>query len=313
MPKLIIEKVAFQAIIIDSGRQASQAAGFTQSGPMDIEAYQWGQWLCRHEVGEAAIEFIGSLHVTCGFSGAIAVTGPACTVKINDQAQTAWQTLKVNAGDCVKIEPQKLGTRHYLTVCGGLDVPLFQGSACTVSREGLGGLNCDGTALKPGDVIPCNNSTFINTELPLHEQPKYQSSIVVDVIPGYQDSWFSTVCQRRFYTSEYHLSGQIDRMGYRLEGPDVPASSYTLRSEAIALGAIQVPPDGQPIVMMRDRQTLGGYPKLGCIAQYDIWRFSQLVPGDSVCFQVVDMDTARANFLLKQVYQQRLVQKVQNT
>ena len=165
---------------------------------------------------------------------------------------------------------------------GFLIEPSF-GSTATVVREGVGGLT--GDKLQAGDKLPCPEVLQRKRlYLPLERQPHYQGMTTVRVIPGYQQSSFSRLQQRRFFSHAYTVSDRCDRMGYRLEGPAISCDIDGMLSEGICFGAIQIPADGQPIVLLNDRQTIGGYPKLGSALSLDAARLAQLRPGDTVHF-----------------------------
>ncbi len=295
-----VRQAGFATILVDSGRSGTQRFGFSESGPMDHDAYWWANWLCGNTAGTAAFEVMGDAEFVSHIDVQCAVTGPSADVMVNQQARPRWTTLDIREGDVVSVKTEKPGQRSYLAFAAHWAVESVIGSVCTVAREHLGGLSGTGDALQPGDTVamqPANPR--IIRQLNKEFQPNYDLSLPISVVSGYQHNAFSRAARSLFYNSDYRISNKISRMGYRLSGAAVACDSRSLRSEGINLGAIQVPPDGQPIVMMRDRQTLGGYPKLGCIALIDINRFAQAVPGDVVTFRQTDMNTARAAYLLK--------------
>jgi allophanate hydrolase subunit 2 len=124
--------------------------------------------------------------------------------------------------------------------------------------------------------------------------PRYQAAVTLRVVAGYQAAEFSVEALGVFYGSTFQVSPRSDRMGYRLEGNAMAAPAGERFSEGIAYGAVQVPPDGQPIVLLNDRQTIGGYPKLGTVLSLDCWKLAQCVPGMPVCFEVISLEAAQA-------------------
>ncbi|GEA10788.1 biotin-dependent carboxyltransferase family protein [Alteromonas sp. KUL49] len=298
-----------RSIIVDSGRRGVQCDGFCQSGPMDDEAYWWGNYMVGNRPSTPQLEVIGAVTLSIEKAGIVSVTGRGVVAKVNDKLVDTWQPIAVDEGDTLKFESSPLGTRSYLAVNGIWNVPSAIGSACTVTRESLGGLRGDGSPLQPDDRIDIKSSTLNITAHVEAESisPNYSLSTPIDVILGYQHAAFSGGSQRTFFNSTYTVSNNIDRMGYRLSGPSVVSSLKNLRSEGINLGDIQCPPDGQPIVMMRDRQTLGGYPKIGTVAAYDIGRLAQSVPGETVTFRQIDMNNARAKYLLHLAKRKNLI------
>lgn len=197
----------------------------------------------------------------------------------------------VQAGDRVVLGFATQGARAYLAVAGGFTVIPSFGSVSTVVREGIGGLG--GDRVKQGDFLPCDElATERCLRLPEEFRPRYDGDATLRVIPGYQQQAFSRFQQRLFFSSDYRVSDRCDRMGYRLEGAVIKPSIDGILSEGICLGAIQVPADGQPIVLMNDRQTIGGYPKIGSVMSLDIARLAQMMPGAMVGFEPITIDHA---------------------
>ena len=158
-------------------------------------------------------------------------------------------------------------------------------------REKIGGLN--GDKLQSGDLLPCSAKQLSNPcYLPEQEHPVYGKQATLRVVPGYQQAAFSALQQWRFFNTEYQLTDRCDRMGFRLEGENVKSDLVGMLSEGICLGAIQIPADGQPIVLMNDRQTIGGYPKIGSVIAQDTPRLAQLSPGSRVTFESISIEQA---------------------
>ncbi|QJR79425.1 biotin-dependent carboxyltransferase family protein [Alteromonas pelagimontana] len=299
------------ALVVDSGRRGSQHQGFCESGPMDESAYFWANWLCANAADNPVIEAIGALAIEAQKNLAVAITGPEVSVIVNGRSMSAWQTLRLKAGDTLSIDTKRFGTKSYVAIAGQWQIAKIVGSVSTVRREGLGGLSGNGQPLQNNDCIAVttlpNNA---DRQIPDILRPDYTLTSALEVINGYQYDSFPTTSIRRFFNEEYSLTTEIDRMGYRLSGHPVAGAPPSMRSEGINAGSIQIPPDGQPIVMMRDRQTLGGYPKIGCVASYDLARLAQAVPGDTVAFRAVDPNNARANWLLREQKLKRFLQSV---
>lgn len=320
------------SLIVDEGRQGKQRQGFSQSGPMDEMAYHWANFLAHNPDNSPCLEVIGEMTVCFYEPAIVAVAGRQVKVQVNGQNKPAYSSIKINKNDRLTFGSECLGSKAYLAIYGQWKVPYQVGSACTVVRESLGGLHGDGRMINDGDCIDINScdeqtyETLAVRQLPIQhcmpmkhsmsikhsrfmksgEHVAYDLNAPLRVIKGYQEAHFSHVAQRMFESTEYTVSSSIDRMGYRLTGAGIASSLSSMRSEAIHLGAIQVPPDGQPIVMMRDRQTLGGYPKLGCLNPLDVSRLAQRVPGETVTFVFQDSEKARADILLSRQHVQRL-------
>jgi biotin-dependent carboxylase-like uncharacterized protein len=315
----VISKGLF-SLIVDEGRIGKQRQGFSQSGPMDEMAYHWANFLAHNPDNTPCLEVMGKMTVCFSEPTIVAVAGRQVKVQVNGHDQPSYSSIKVNKNDRLSFESEYVGSKAYLAICGQWNVPYHVDSACTVVRESLGGLHGDGRVISDSDFIEissCDEQTYATLsvrQLPTQhsmsikcgEHVAYDLNAPLRVIKGYQEAHFSQVAKRMFESSEYTVSSSIDRMGYRLTGADIASSLSSMRSEAIHVGAIQVPPDGQPIIMMRDRQTLGGYPKLGCLNPLDVSRLAQRVPGESVSFIFQNSEEARADILLSRQYVQRL-------
>ncbi|BFT30511.1 biotin-dependent carboxyltransferase family protein [Alteromonas sp. D210916BOD_24] len=278
---------------------------------MDSDAYNWANFLACNLDNTPCIEAIGDMRLTVDSDCAIAVTGREATLSVNGESRRVYQTQYIKAGDEITFGSALFGAKAYLAICGNWYVPRAVGSACIVVRERLGGLDSKGSALETGNCFEINANDLQQRmghprTLPPQCQFTYGFDAPIHVTPGYQFDNFSEVAKRIFETSPYTVSPSIDRMGFRLNGAPISSHISQMRSEAIHIGAIQVPPDGQPIVMMRDRQTLGGYPKLGCVSPLDLDRLAQAVPGETVTFTFQNDEAARAEWLLATSRRRRL-------
>jgi hypothetical protein len=191
-----------------------------------------------------------------------------------------------------------------LAVAGGFDLLPTFGSVSTVCRESIGGLNGKGEPLKQNDELLCNNFPLATPRRLTSESiPKYLMETPdvtrLRVILGYQHNYFSDAQKQRFFNSEYAVSDLNDRMGYRLSGPQISASIDGILSEGICLGAIQIPADGQPIVLMNDRQTIGGYPKIGSVLSMDLDKLAQLPSQAMVRFEEISLEQSHNLLHLK--------------
>jgi len=290
------------SIIVDMGRVGYQSAGYCQSGPMDDDAFFWANYLVENNKATPCVEVLGEMTLVAKRDVCAAITGKQVQATINGHACSVYETLLLKEGDSLTFGSQTLGCRAYLSLGGEWNVPRLMNSACCVIREELGGLNGNGRPLSAGDNITLDKHRTMRTVrcLAAPHRPDYSLDEAISVIPGYQISHFPRASHRMFTTSIYTVTQDISRMGYRLSGAPVKHNISSMRSEAIHLGAVQIPPSGQPIIMMRDRQTLGGYPKLGCVSPIDINRFAQASPGDTITFAFNDKENERAKFLLRQ-------------
>ncbi|WP_191601481.1 biotin-dependent carboxyltransferase family protein [Marinomonas algicola] len=282
------------SLVQDLGRIGKHRIGLTVGGPMDPFAFRWANRLCHNQDNESVIEIsIGGFSAEFTQKTQIAITGATVDVKLNGKPVSMWETLDVNAGDVLKLGFASQGCRLYLAVLGGFNVEAQFGSTATVVRENLGGLS--GKALIKGDVLTLHNTDFkARVAMPEQHRPDYADSSPLRVVLGYQADSFSRLDKTRFFHGEYTVSERMDRMGYRLTGPECHSSVSSMLSEGISHGAIQVPPDGQPIVLLNDRQTIGGYPKLGSVMSIDTARLAQMTQGKKVYFTPVTVEEAHA-------------------
>ncbi|KGE04906.1 5-oxoprolinase subunit C family protein [Pseudohaliea rubra] len=292
MSGLHVEDPGLLALLQDGGRRGHYRLGLTDGGPLDRQAFDLCNRLLENPAGAAAVELtFGGARFTVGIDSYLCVTGAPMPLRINGEERSTWEVHPVREGDSIALGHPPAGCRAYLGVAGGFQAEPVFGSVSTVLREGLGGL---GTGkLAPGDLLPCTPAPGRRRlYLPEAAQPRYNSQVTLRVIPGYQQHHFPRLAQRRFFGSRYTVTDRADRMGYRLEGPVVRADIEGLLSEGICLGAIQLPADGQPIVLLNDRQTIGGYPKIGAALSLDLARLAQQRPGGEVVFTPITQHAA---------------------
>ncbi|PKI16733.1 biotin-dependent carboxyltransferase family protein [Colwellia sp. 12G3] len=284
------------SLIQDAGRYGAFNLGLTNGGPADSLAFYWANRLCGNELNSTAIEInLGGLQLTAQVDCVIAITGAPMPLTVNGQAKALWRSFLVKAGDTIHLGFTPFGVRCYLAVAGGFDIKPIFGSTATVCRESIGGIT--GGKLVADDVLPCQAVSKSANELkqlmlPEHEQPKYSKEVLLRTVLSYQHQHFSQIDKRLFFSSEYQVSKHWDRMGYRLQGREIKADVTGILSEGICYGAVQIPADGQPIVLLNDRQTIGGYPKIGAVISQDCAKLSQLRQGDKVHFEPISMSQA---------------------
>jgi biotin-dependent carboxylase-like uncharacterized protein len=281
------------SLLQDNGRIGKHRLGLTNGGPLDSEAFHYCNRLLGNAADATAIEVsVGGLQLEASVDTYICVTGAAMPFYVNDEERSLWRVYPVNAGDRIHLGFATSGCRSYLNVADGFLIKPSFGSTATVMRESIGGIN--GDKLSRGDQLPCaqvsqRKRLFLSQE----HWPRYQNALTVRVVPGYQQRHFDRVAQRRFFGGPYRVSQRCDRMGYRLEGAAIESDVTEFLSEGICYGAIQIPPDGQPIVLLNDRQTIGGYPKIGSALSLDAARLTQMVAGSTVHFAPISVRTAQ--------------------
>lgn len=294
------------SLLQDAGRFGQHAIGLTNGGPLDAEAFQLCQRLLGNPANSTAIEVsFGGLALEMETDTFVCVTGAPLPLTLNGEERALWQVHRVRAGDVLRLGYSEQGCRSYLGVAEGFAVPAWFGSTATVVREGIGGLH--GGKLLEGDQLPCARvGERPLLRLPDAWRPQYRDRVELRVMPGYQYRYFSRLQQRRFFCLEWQVGQRSDRMGYRLEGPSLACELEGILSEGICMGAIQVPADGQPIVLLNDRQTIGGYPKIGAALSLDTARLAQLRPGGSVSFRAISAEEAHNALHLARARLQRI-------
>ena len=289
------------SLLQDSGRFGQSALGLTNGGPMDAASAHWANRLLNNPSDAALIECsVGGLQLSAQGDSYIAVTGATLSLSINGKAAALWTVHRVQAGDSIELGMVTKGLRAYLAVAGGFKVNAQFGSVATVLREAIGGLN--GNKLQAGDVLPAAPvSRLTLQQLPPQYQMQFNKVLTLRLIEGYQAQQFSATERQRFYLNSYKVTPQADRMGYKLSGSALKCQQTQLLSEGICYGAVQIPPDGQPIVLLNDRQTLGGYPKMGSVLSLDCALLAQAGAGTEVYFTPISIEQAHNALCLAKV------------
>ena len=289
------------SLLQDSGRLGQSALGLTNGGPMDAPSAAWANRLLGNHSNATLIECsVGGLQLRADTHSYIAVTGATLPLSINGKAAEQWTAHKVQAGDMIELGMVSKGLRVYIAVAGGFAVAPQFGSTATVMREGIGGLN--GNKLQAGDKLAAN--TVVNLQrqrLPARYRPQFNRVLSLRLVEGYQAQSFTATERQRFYLNSYNVTPQADRMGYKLSGSAISCQQTQLLSEGICYGAVQIPPDGQPIVLLNDRQTLGGYPKIGSVLSLDCALLAQAGAGTTVYFTPISPEQAHNALCLAKV------------
>ncbi|CAH1532981.1 Allophanate hydrolase subunit 2 [Vibrio owensii] len=285
---LFVEKPGPLSLVQDFGRFGLAHIGITQSGPVDDYAYSWSNHLLGNPVNCSVIEItLGNASFKALADCHLALCGGDLNASVNGEPISNWSDLCLRKGQTLKFGMPKNGLRAYLAVKGGFSVEKHLGSTSTVVRETLGGMTKDGEPLKAGDIIsfePHSLPTSKPKQMTFRFKPDYNLPLKLRVIEGYQFEDFSQQSIDDFYSASFKISPKSNRMGYRLEGKTIQPPYDGVLSEGIALGSIQIPNDGNPIVLLNDHQTIGGYPKFGCVARIDLPRLAQAIPGQEVSF-----------------------------
>jgi len=285
--------------IQDSGRVGALRLGIPPSGALDRFSLAVANSLLRNQPGEACLEvtLLGPL-LEFGGSCLVALAGGDFEARLNGRPVETWSSFAVHAGDQLSLPAARTGCRAYLAFSGGIRVAEVLRSRSTFLRGRLGGIQ--GRALLAGDEVPIGQATgqCSPRRLPSLYRPRYTSLLAARVVLGPQEDYFSSEDLGLFLQSDYRVLPESDRMGYRLSGARLSHSrGPDIISDAVVGGAIQVPGEGNPIVMLADRQTTGGYPKIGTVLTPDLDRLAQLKPGDTIRFTAVSLRQAHDLYL----------------
>ncbi|WP_223415195.1 MULTISPECIES: biotin-dependent carboxyltransferase family protein [unclassified Pseudomonas] len=294
MSRLSIEASTPLCLLQDAGRFGVRHLGVTQGGGLDWRSMSWANWLLGNALDAAVIEItLGGFTVVAEGDCLLALAGADLGAQLDGQALAPWRSFKLRKGQRLQFTQPLLGARAYLAAPGGFDAPKVLGSSATVVREELGGLDGMGRALAKGASLSYSaEAPLLMRELPREQIPDFKSDLPLDVVLGAQIGEFSGQSLFDAFNSAWTLDSRADRMGIRLLGTALQYQGKPMISEGIPLGAVQVPPDGQPIVLLNDRQTIGGYPRLGALTPLALARLAQCLPGATVRLRPVVQDVA---------------------
>ncbi len=294
----------------DLGREGFGPLGVSASGAADAISLRIGNRLVGNAEKAAGLEMtlVGGTFLLP--EGAVAaLTGSDFGATLDGQPVGLLKAFEAKAGQTLRLGPTRSGARCYLCVQGGIEVELFLGSASTHILSGLGGL--EGRALRKGDILKIGaaSGSTRKRRLSARAVKELAPRKVLRVTAGPQSDWFAESSQKIFYASTYRVAEESNRMGIRLEGAAIRAASGgvwlqetgknarptgEMISEGVALGAIQVPEGGLPIILFVEQQTTGGYPKIANVISTDFHSLGQLRPRDEIRFERVEWEAARA-------------------
>lgn len=294
MSRLTIEASTPLCLLQDAGRFGVRHLGVTQGGGLDWRSMSWANWLLGNDLNAAVIEItLGGFTVVADDDCVLALAGADLGAQVDGQALAPWRSFRLHKGQRLQFTQPLLGARAYLAAPGGFDAPKVLGSSATVVREELGGLDGMGHALSKGASLSYSgNSVMLLRELTADQRPDLSLDAPLDLVLGAQIGQFSGQSLFDAFNSVWSLDSRADRMGIRLLGTALQYQGKPMISEGIPLGAVQVPPDGQPIVLLNDRQTIGGYPRLGALTPLALARLAQCLPGAQVRLRPVVQDVA---------------------
>lgn len=292
-PALAVIEPGLSTSIQDFGRFGSQRHGVSPAGAADPMSFAIANHLVGNESGCAALEMtlVGGVYAVLADRLAVALAGADMSMTVESRILPPYRTHILRRGDRMIIGSARSGLRGYLAVGGGLDVPLVLGSRATHWRTGLGG-----RLLRAGDRIDGYRAqTPPLRHLPRDRWPYFGG--VVPIVPGPQADAFEPLALEILTTARYLVSSRSDRMGALLEGPGLPfRDGFNIVSDAIVAGSIQVPGHGRPLILLADRQTTGGYPKIATVTTPGVARFAQRRPHERVVFHVISQSEAEIRY-----------------
>lgn len=292
-------KPGFFTTVQDLGRYGYLKYGVPISGAMDSFSMVAANLLVGNSPNAACLEItlIGPEFQALADTQ-IAITGGRISVEINGEEASMWQTLTVHKGDFVSLGKVESGCRCYLSIRGGINTPMILGSRSTYVRGRFGGI--EGRQLKTGDVIEGFSAPLLKAgfKMPESLMPNFTNNFTVHVVLGPQADMFAEKGIEKFLSNHYKVTVESDRMGYRLEGPAIEHKGKAeIVSDALLPGAIQVPRNGKPIIIMKDAQTTGGYPKIAVVVTPDLDRLGQAKPNDTIKFSEITLKEAHEKLL----------------
>ncbi|HEF4762808.1 TPA: biotin-dependent carboxyltransferase [Pseudomonas putida] len=294
MSRLTIETSTPLCLLQDAGRFGVRHLGVTQGGGLDWRSMAWANWLLGNGLDAPVIEIaLGGFAVVADEDCVLALAGADLGAQVDGESLAPWRSFRLQKGQRLQFTQPLLGARAYLAAPGGFDAPKVLGSSATVVREELGGLDGMGRALDKGACLSYSGSSVtLLRELTAQQRPNLNLDAPLDLVLGAQIGEFSGQSLFDAFNSVWSLDSRGDRMGIRLLGPALQYLGKPMISEGIPLGAVQVPPDGQPIVLLNDRQTIGGYPRLGALTPLALARLAQCLPGAQVRLRPVVQEVA---------------------
>ena len=276
---LTVLAAGVQTTVQDRGRLGFAHLGVPRAGALDAPAAALANRLVGNDPGAAVLEVtLGGLRVRTDVGTWIAVTGAEAPVRLGGRPAAHTRAEWLPAGACLELGPPTTGVRSYVAVAGGIAVDPVLGSRSTDTLAGLGPAQ-----VADGDVLPVGPPTGAGP-VGLDTPPRRRAD-GLRVHPGPRPEWFGPDALDRLCAGEWRVLPASNRVGLRVSGVPLPRVEGELSSEGMVLGAVQVPPDGQPVVFLHDHPTTGGYPVVAVVDPADLWQCAQLRPGEAVSFR----------------------------
>lgn len=314
MSGILIQNGGALSTIQDGGRTGYQALGFGTAGAMDMDALHLANTLLGNPLEEAVIEMtLLGMEIVFEESNAFVLTGADMGATLNGEEVKRGKVYIAKEKDVLKCGFCKDGIRGYIGFAGGLNIDPVLGSCSTSMKYQLGGFS--GRKLMAGDQIGFKKAKKKLSHMKRREVeiPSYKADVTsLRVLLGLQQDYFTEEGIKTFFGETYLVKSESDRMGYRFEGPAVAyKETVDIVSDAIVPGAIQIPANGQPICLLADRQTTGGYAKIGAVITADLPKLAQLAPGAKVKFEEVSLKEAQEELIEKNKKMQQLKRRLE--
>lgn len=280
-------KPGFYSTVQDAGRFGFAGVGLAKSGVMDEHAYRWANYLLDNAQTDAVLEITyGDCLLEAQAPTQIAVTGANMQFEINGEPKENWRSYAIETGDLLRWRTPKTGVRAYLAVKGGLQTPVFFNARAVNTREHIG------MVLNAAAQLPylANESSMTIRSVPADYRPDYQEPLVLHLLPSYQFDRFSTEQIKLFFKTNYRISKDSDRTGYRLQGEEMSDVPTKMTSEGMVVGSVEITPTGLPIILLNDAPTIGGYPKVGTVVSEDLSKLVQRQPNTEVRFTLTTIE-----------------------
>ena len=279
MKELLVERPGVFTLVIDRGRLGHRDLGVAWCGPMDRHAYDLGNAMLGNNEDAAALEItLGNATFRFDSRTEFALTGAPCEARLNDAIIENGAVVEAGPSAHLTLKMPPRGVRTYLSIAGGIDVPVVMDSRTTDVVAKFGGHL--GRPLATGDRLRIGEPGFGGRRALAPLKPTGQ----IRLMPAGEFDHFAPESQAQLFSVPWSILPESSRMGYRLNGPTLTYSGLELHSHAVFPGIVQVPPNGSPIVLMADAQTTGGYPKIGVVAPEDLSVLAQMRPGESFSF-----------------------------
>jgi len=317
MVTIKVLKTGLFTTVQDLGRHGFRKYGITVGGAMDRLSLRAANILVGNAEDEAGLEMTLTGPVLCFNEDAwIAITGSDFSPSINGHPVPMRRPVLIKKGSILEFRASQNGRLAYLGLAGGIQVPKVMDSKSTYTQAGIGGYF--GRALAKGDLLPIRSheirygfeKDFASERWGIGSNvlPSYTKEKIIHITEGPEFGLFPDTAHECLFNSYYCIGTESNRMGYRLQGPSLNYDPKDMLSSPVAPGTIQVPPDGQPIILMADCQTTGGYPRIGHVIQTDLPKLAQAKPGDRIRFKLISMNEAHRR-LFKQEKVFRLLKK----